>query len=47
MILKITGIITLSVDRYSQIVNQDQKVDQMLFFLFGLVPVNIFSNKTK
>ena len=33
MILKITGIIILSVDQYSQTGNQDQEVDQMFFFV--------------
>ena len=46
LIIKITGIITLSVDRYSQTGNQDQQVHQMLFILLGTVPVNNFSNTT-
>ena len=46
MILKITGIITLLVDRYRQTGNQDQRVDQMLFILLGTVPVNTFLNTT-
>ena len=46
MILKITGIITLSVDQYSQTGNQDQEVDQMFFILLGTVPVNTFSDRT-
>ena len=45
MILKITGIITLSVrsDRKPS-TRKDQQVDQMFFILLGIVPVNTLSN---
>ena len=46
MILKITGIINLSVYWYSQTGNQDQQVNQMSFILLGTVPVNTLSNTT-